>query len=205
MIQWISMCYGTYICYIPSDNIWCRGQLPETGCYWWWNLPPRHSRYSGSRRIQAKTFDSCMILSWSIYRNFSAMRDQYMRTGEGFLLVFALNESKSFENINSYRDQVNLLTIHCIVMLIIWNFQIKRVKDSEEVPMVCKCSFFGVNFSNGFPSVKLFFKKWSATSMICRQEPLTFGMCKKRLAATTYPSSRRQPKLDLAWTKPFTP
>ena len=48
------------------------------------------------------------------------MRDQYMRTGEGFLLVFAVNEQKSFENIASYRDQI------------------RRVKDNDDVPMVCK-------------------------------------------------------------------
>ena len=51
---------------------------------------------------------------------FSAMRDQYMRTGEGFLCVFAVNNEKSFEDVNSYREQI------------------KRVKDAEEVPMVCK-------------------------------------------------------------------
>lgn len=51
---------------------------------------------------------------------FSAMRDQYMRTGEGFLLVFAVNNAKSFEDISMYREQI------------------KRVKDAEEVPMVCK-------------------------------------------------------------------
>jgi GTPase SAR1 family protein len=60
------------------------------------------------------------LLVESHYINFSAMRDQYMRTGEGFLLVFALNEMKSFENIASYRDQI------------------RRVKDSDDVPMVCK-------------------------------------------------------------------
>lgn len=53
---------------------------------------------------------------------YSAMRDQYMRTGEGFLLVFAVNNAKSFEDINAYREQI------------------KRVKDAEEVPMVCKFS-----------------------------------------------------------------
>lgn len=46
------------------------------------------------------------------------MRDQYMRTGEGFLLVFAVNSAKSFEDIGTYREQI------------------KRVKDAEEVPMV---------------------------------------------------------------------
>lgn len=51
------------------------------------------------------------------------MRDQYMRTGEGFLLVFAVNNAKSFEDISAYREQI------------------KRVKDAEEVPMVCKYIF----------------------------------------------------------------
>ncbi|KAG7172019.1 Tigger transposable element-derived protein 7-like 15, partial [Homarus americanus] len=50
------------------------------------------------------------------------MRDQYMRTGEGFLLVFAVNNAKSFEDISTYREQI------------------KRVKDAEVVPMVCKGS-----------------------------------------------------------------
>lgn len=48
------------------------------------------------------------------------MRDQYMRTGEGFLLVFAVNNAKSFEDISTYREQI------------------KRVKDADVVPMVCK-------------------------------------------------------------------
>ena len=51
------------------------------------------------------------------------MRDQYMRTGEGFLLVFAVNNAKSFEDISAYREQI------------------KRVKDAEEVPMGCKYLF----------------------------------------------------------------
>jgi len=41
-----------------------------------------------------------------------------MRTGEGFLLVFAVNNSKSFEDISMYREQI------------------KRVKDADDVPMV---------------------------------------------------------------------
>ena len=51
-------------------------------------------------------------------QEYSAMRDQYMRTGEGFLIVFAVNNAKSFEDITAYREQI------------------KRVKDAEEVPMV---------------------------------------------------------------------
>jgi GTPase KRas protein len=64
--------------------------------------------------------ETCLldILDTAGQEEYSAMRDQYMRTGEGFMLVFAVNNTKSFEDINSYREQI------------------KRVKDAEEVPMV---------------------------------------------------------------------
>ena len=38
------------------------------------------------------------------------MRDQYMRGGEGFLCVFAVNSAKSFEEIKQYREQVKIKT-----------------------------------------------------------------------------------------------
>lgn len=64
--------------------------------------------------------ETCLldILDTAGQEEYSAMRDQYMRTGEGFLLVFAGNSAKSFEDIGTYREQI------------------KRVKDAEEVPMV---------------------------------------------------------------------
>lgn len=64
--------------------------------------------------------ETCLldILDTAGQEEYSAMRDQYMRTGEGFLLVFAVNNAKSFEDISIYREQI------------------KRVKDAEEVPMV---------------------------------------------------------------------
>lgn len=64
--------------------------------------------------------ETCLldILDTAGQEEYSAMRDQYMRTGEGFLCVFAVNSTKSFEDINQYREQI------------------KRVKDADEVPMV---------------------------------------------------------------------
>ena len=69
--------------------------------------------------------ETCLldILDTAGQEEYSAMRDQYMRTGEGFLLVFAVNNTKSFEDISIYREQI------------------KRVKDAEEVPMVCEYYF----------------------------------------------------------------
>lgn len=45
--------------------------------------------------------ETCLldILDTAGQEEYSAMRDQYMRTGEGFLLVFAVNSPKSFEDI----------------------------------------------------------------------------------------------------------
>jgi len=64
--------------------------------------------------------ETCLldILDTAGQEEYSAMRDQYMRTGEGFLLVFAVNNPKSFEDISMYREQI------------------RRVKDSDDVPMV---------------------------------------------------------------------
>lgn len=64
--------------------------------------------------------ETCLldILDTAGQEEYSAMRDQYMRTGEGFLLVFAVNNAKSFEDIAMYREQI------------------RRVKDSDYVPMV---------------------------------------------------------------------
>ncbi|KAJ8402500.1 hypothetical protein AAFF_G00365830 [Aldrovandia affinis] len=64
--------------------------------------------------------ETCLldILDTAGQEEYSAMRDQYMRTGEGFLCVFAINNSKSFEDVHLYREQIN------------------RVKDSDSVPMV---------------------------------------------------------------------
>ncbi|TGZ71332.1 hypothetical protein CRM22_002705 [Opisthorchis felineus] len=58
------------------------------------------------------------ILDTAGQEEYSAMRDQYMRTGEGFLCVFAVNNYKSFEDIHQYREQI------------------RRVKDSDDAPMV---------------------------------------------------------------------
>lgn len=64
--------------------------------------------------------ETCLldILDTAGQEEYSAMRDQYMRTGEGFLLVFAVNNAESFEDIAMYREQI------------------RRVKDADDVPMV---------------------------------------------------------------------
>lgn len=55
--------------------------------------------------------ETCLldILDTAGQEEYSAMRDQYMRTGEGFLCVFAINNTKSFEDVHHYRCVGNWL------------------------------------------------------------------------------------------------
>jgi len=58
------------------------------------------------------------ILDTAGQEEYSAMREQYMRTGEGFLLVFAINSRESFDEIRIYQQQI------------------LRVKDRDSFPMI---------------------------------------------------------------------
>lgn len=49
---------------------------------------------------------------------FSAMREQYMRSGEGFLLVFSVADKTSFNEMEKFHRQI------------------LRVKDRDEFPML---------------------------------------------------------------------
>ncbi|XP_061437505.1 GTPase HRas-like [Lethenteron reissneri] len=64
--------------------------------------------------------ETCLldILDTAGKQEYSDMLEQFMHEGEGFLCVFAVNNSKSFEDIHRYREQI------------------QRVKGSEDVPMV---------------------------------------------------------------------
>jgi len=64
--------------------------------------------------------ETCLldILDTAGQEEYSAMRDQYMRTGQGFLCVYAITSRSSFEEITSFHEQI------------------LRVKDEDKVPMV---------------------------------------------------------------------
>ncbi|XP_063403514.1 ras-related protein R-Ras2-like [Mytilus trossulus] len=58
------------------------------------------------------------ILDTAGQEEFSAMREQYMRSGEGFLLVYSVTDKSSFNEIYKFHKQI------------------LRVKDREEFPMI---------------------------------------------------------------------
>jgi len=64
--------------------------------------------------------ETCLldILDTAGQEEYSAMRDQYMRTGQGFLCVYAITSRTSFDEVSSFREQI------------------LRVKDADKVPLV---------------------------------------------------------------------
>lgn len=58
------------------------------------------------------------VLDTAGQEEFSAMREQYMRSGEGFLLVFAVTDHASFDEMYKFHKQI------------------LRVKDRDEFPML---------------------------------------------------------------------
>jgi len=46
------------------------------------------------------------VLDTAGQEEYSAMREQYMRTGEGFLLVYSITSRSSFEEISTFQQQI---------------------------------------------------------------------------------------------------
>ncbi|VDI18322.1 ras-related protein M-Ras-like [Mytilus galloprovincialis] len=58
------------------------------------------------------------VLDTAGQEEFSAMREQYMRKGDGFLLVYSVTDRQSYENVPSFHTQI------------------LRVKDRDDYPMI---------------------------------------------------------------------
>jgi small GTP-binding protein len=58
------------------------------------------------------------VLDTAGQEEYSAMREQYMRTGEGFLLVYSITSRQSFEEIVTFQQQI------------------LRVKDKDYFPII---------------------------------------------------------------------
>uniref|UniRef100_A0A6C0LYR1 Ras family protein n=1 Tax=viral metagenome TaxID=1070528 RepID=A0A6C0LYR1_9ZZZZ len=75
--------------------------------------------------------ESCLldILDTAGQEEYSAMRDQYMRTGEGFIVVYSIISRSSFDEVSGFVEQIS------------------RVKDYDDVPIVLvgnKCDLIDV-------------------------------------------------------------
>ena len=69
----------------------------------------------GSRTLPALVFLGMQLSNPLLFRavldtagqeEFSAMREQYMRTGDGFLLVYSVTDKQSYANIQHFHTQI---------------------------------------------------------------------------------------------------
>jgi len=80
-----------------------------------------HNAMADSYRKQCVIDDETAlldVLDTAGQEEYSAMREQYMRTGEGFLLVYSITSRSSFEEISTFQQQI------------------LRVKDRDSYPIV---------------------------------------------------------------------
>jgi len=101
------------------------------------------------------------VLDTAGQEEYSAMREQYMRTGEGFLCVYSIISRNSFDEITTYYNQI------------------LRVKDKDSFPVIIignKCDLEHervVAIQEGFELAKQFnckFMETSAKHKICVDE-----------------------------------
>ena len=80
------------------------------------------------------------ILDTAGQEEYSAMRDQYMRFGEAFVVVYSVTSRSSFEEVSAFRDGI------------------LRAKDADDVPMILvgnKCDLDGERQVSSFEGQQL--------------------------------------------------
>uniref|UniRef100_A0A673JWX4 GTPase HRas-like n=1 Tax=Sinocyclocheilus rhinocerous TaxID=307959 RepID=A0A673JWX4_9TELE len=122
--------------------------------------------------------ETCLldILDTAGQEEYSAMRDQYMRTGEGFLCVFAINNTKSFLYIYIY-----IYLFMYLFLLLLKGNRLRGLKTQ----MMCLWCLWVINVT---------YQRALWTQDKPRNSPV----------ATVYPTLKPQPRQDREWKMPFT-
>jgi GTPase KRas protein len=105
------------------------------------------------------------ILDTSGQDEFSGMRDAYMRSGEGFLLVYAINSHFSFEEVVSFREQaLRVKDTDFIISVLVGNKcdlsderQVSK-EEGEELARRWQCPFFETSAKLGNNVKECFFE-----------------------------------------------
>lgn len=122
------------------------------------------------------------VLDTAGAEQFASMRDLYIKSGQGFIVVYSTVNAKSFIDIQPLKEQITQAK-DCTVSSIVLvgnkcDLVVKRevsLKEGKELAKRWKCSFFetsaktGYNVSNVFSEVLHLIMKWKAkqTSGCC--------------------------------------
>jgi GTPase KRas protein len=98
------------------------------------------------------------ILDTAGQEEYSSMRDLYMKTGEGFLLVFSLTDRQTFEEISTFYNQIMRVkgeTAHFVPMILVGNkndlTNERQVSPEEAIHMAKKlnCAYIETSAKTG--------------------------------------------------------
>ncbi|KAI0648923.1 P-loop containing nucleoside triphosphate hydrolase protein [Trametes meyenii] len=106
------------ICGVGKAVVHFRANLPVSpfsGCRYSSNTPADSYRKQCVIDDEVALLD---VLDTAGQEEYGAMREQYMRTGEGFLLVYSITSRNSFEEISTFHQQI------------------LRVKDQDSFPVI---------------------------------------------------------------------
>ena len=76
------------------------------------------------------------ILDTAGQEDYAAIRDNYFRSGEGFLCVFSITEDDSFQSTQVNTDREDQWVSNCWVVLQEFRDQILRVKNDNNIPFI---------------------------------------------------------------------
>ena len=98
------------------------------------------------------------ILDTAGTEQFTAMRDLYMKNGQGFVLVYSITAQSTFNDLHEIRDQI------------------LRVKDTEDVPIILvgnKCDLEDER-EVGRDQGAFLARSWNTFLVVCLFSPYTF-------------------------------
>ncbi|CAI8491694.1 hypothetical protein CAS74_004791 [Pichia kudriavzevii] len=133
------------------------------------------------------------ILDTAGQEEYSSMRDLYMKTGEGFLLVFSLTDRQTFEEISTFYNQILRVkgeTVEFVPMMLVGNkndlVEERQVSREEAVQLAKKfdCAYIETSAKTGDNVVEAFH---GVVKMVMRGGLLGVGLEK-----TLYPSEEEE-------------
>ena len=117
------------------------------------------------------------VLDTAGQEEYSAMREQYMRTGEGFLLVYSINSRQSFEEILTFQQQI------------------LRVKDRDYFPIIIVGNKCDLDTERQVSRQGQFMRCWSSV------QGLQFAMVVLLMHAYTYFGYRGRKSCSSVWMR----
>lgn len=138
------------------------------------------------------------ILDTAGQEEYSSMRDLYMKTGEGFLLVFSLTDRHTFEEISTFYNQIMRVqgeTVQFVPMMLVGNkndlINERQVSHEEAIQLAKRfdCAYIETSAKTGLNVVDAFH---GLVKMIMRNGVLGVG-----LENTLYPSEVEEREAQL--------